>query len=54
MPTSAHDCACKWTAWCPWRHGKMSGYTSRGVGASGVFARFFCPPEIVIHRLTAL
>ncbi len=36
-----------------WREGTMEGYTSAGVGSSGVFARFFCPPEIVIHRLTA-
>jgi predicted MPP superfamily phosphohydrolase len=36
-----------------WRYGAMQGYTSAGVGASGVFARFFCPPEIVIHELTA-
>lgn len=35
----------------PWRHGQMQGYTSAGVGASGVFVRFFCPPEIVIHEL---
>jgi predicted MPP superfamily phosphohydrolase len=35
-----------------WRYGAMRGYTSAGVGASGVFARFFCPPEIVIHTLT--
>lgn len=34
-----------------WSLDGMRGYTSRGVGASGVFARFFCPPEIVIHRL---
>lgn len=36
-----------------WQYGAMRGYTSAGVGASGVFARFFCPPEIVIHTLTA-
>jgi predicted MPP superfamily phosphohydrolase len=29
----------------------MAGYTSLGTGSSGVFARFFCPPEIVIHVL---
>jgi predicted MPP superfamily phosphohydrolase len=34
-----------------WRLGKMAGYTSAGVGSSGVFGRFFCPPEIVIHQL---
>jgi predicted MPP superfamily phosphohydrolase len=36
-----------------WEHAGMHGYTSRGVGASGVFARFFCPPELVIHRLVS-
>jgi hypothetical protein len=35
----------------PWRQGRMEGYTSAGVGSSVVFGRFFCPPEIVIHRL---
>jgi uncharacterized protein len=34
-----------------WRYGQMEGYTSAGTGSSGVFARFFCPPEIVIHEL---
>lgn len=29
----------------------MAGYTSAGTGSSGVFVRFFCPPEIVVHRL---
>lgn len=36
-----------------WEHGAMRGYTSRGVGSSGVFARFFCPPELVVHRLVS-
>lgn len=36
-----------------WQYGAMRGYTSAGVGSSGVFARFFCPPEIVIHTLMA-
>lgn len=35
------------------RVGSMVGYTSRGVGSSGVFARFFCPPEVAIHELVA-
>ncbi len=35
----------------PWQHGRMSGYTSRGTGSSGVMARLFCPPEITIHQL---
>jgi predicted MPP superfamily phosphohydrolase len=34
-----------------WRQDGMEGYTSAGVGSSGVFGRFFCPPEIVIHQL---
>ena len=34
-----------------WRHGKMAGYTSRGVGASGVPVRFFCPPEMTVITL---
>ena len=34
-----------------WQFNGMNGYTSAGVGCSGVFARFFCPPEIVIHTL---
>jgi uncharacterized protein len=33
----------------PW---ELRGYTSSGTGSSGVFVRFFCPPEITIHRLT--
>jgi predicted MPP superfamily phosphohydrolase len=37
-----------------WRHGALQGYTSAGVGASGAFVRFFCPPEIVIHELHAI
>lgn len=37
----------------PWRHEEMIGYTSRGTGACGVPARFFCPPEITIHTLRA-
>jgi predicted MPP superfamily phosphohydrolase len=34
-----------------WRFGKMEGYTSAGTGSSGLFVRFFCPPEITIHQL---
>ena len=34
-----------------WRHGKMAGYTSRGVGASGVGVRFFCRPEMTVITL---
>lgn len=34
-----------------WKEGGLVGYTSRGTGACGVAARFFCPPEITIHTL---
>lgn len=34
-----------------WREGAMQGYTSRGTGACGVAARFFCRPEITLHTL---
>jgi len=35
----------------PWRQGRLQGYTSRGTGACGVPARFFCRPEITLHVL---
>lgn len=34
-----------------WRHKRMQGYTSPGVGVSMVPVRFFCPPEIVMIEL---
>ncbi len=34
-----------------WRHKRMQGYTSAGVGVSVVPVRFFCPPEIVVMEL---
>lgn len=34
-----------------WRYEHMAGYTSRGVGASGLFVRYFCPPEVAVHEL---
>lgn len=37
----------------PWRHRGMRGYTSPGVGTSGVPVRFFCPPVITVHVLRA-
>lgn len=33
------------------RHGKLTGYTSRGTGSCGIAARFNCPPDITVHRL---
>ena len=35
----------------PWKEGNMLGYTSRGTGAAGVAARFFCQPEMTAHTL---
>ncbi|MFA7257192.1 MAG: metallophosphoesterase [Kiritimatiellales bacterium] len=34
-----------------WDFEGMTGYTSRGAGASSVAVRFNCPPEITIHTL---
>ena len=35
----------------PWSFHSMIGYTSVGVGVSGVPVRFNCPPEITLHNL---
>ncbi len=35
----------------PWRHGRLTGYTSAGAGTSAVPVRFNCRPEITLHRL---
>ena len=34
----------------PWKYGNMEGYTSRGTGSSGLAVRYFCPPEVTLHR----
>ena len=34
-----------------WSQRQMTGYTTRGVGVSGVFVRFFCPGEITVITL---
>ena len=34
-----------------WRHGNLHGYTSRGIGCTGLPLRFNCPPELVVHIL---
>ncbi|MFC1677343.1 metallophosphoesterase [Planctomycetota bacterium] len=34
-----------------WKHGAMKGFTSRGVGSTGVAVRFFCRPEITVITL---
>jgi predicted MPP superfamily phosphohydrolase len=36
-----------------WRYKNLQGYTSRGIGASGIPVRFNCPPEITLHHLHA-
>jgi predicted MPP superfamily phosphohydrolase len=36
-----------------WRYRNLQGYTSTGTGSSGVDVRFWCPPEITLHTLTA-
>lgn len=38
----------------PWRYAGCTGYTSAGCGSSIVDARFNCPPEVTLHRLTRL
>ena len=38
----------------PWQHQRMQGYTSRGTGCSVLPVRFFCQPEIIVHRLVGL
>ncbi len=47
-----YDCPCP-RRYCAgaWRHGGLTGYTSRGCGTSVLDIRVFCPPEITIHRL---
>jgi predicted MPP superfamily phosphohydrolase len=35
----------------PWQYRGLVGYTSVGTGSCGVPLRFFCPPEITLHRL---
>jgi len=37
-----------------WHHGKMTGYTSAGVGTSGIPVRFFCPPQIALITLRSV
>jgi len=34
-----------------WKYKNLQGYTSPGVGTSGVPVRFFCPPEIGLIEL---
>jgi hypothetical protein len=50
-PIYTNSRAPRFTAVGHWRHGKMQGYTSRGVGASGAPLRFNCPGEITLFTL---
>jgi hypothetical protein len=34
-----------------WQYKQVQGYTSSGVGCSGVLARFLCPPELILIEL---
>lgn len=34
-----------------WQHKGMGGYTSRGVGVTGIGVRFFCSPEVTLITL---
>lgn len=38
----------------PWRYKTLQGYTSTGTGSCLVPVRFFCLPEITLHRLRPL
>jgi predicted MPP superfamily phosphohydrolase len=33
-----------------WSYHELDGYTSVGTGSCGVPLRYFCPPEITLHR----
>jgi uncharacterized protein len=50
-PILTNSRAPRFTASGRWNYGGMTGYTSRGVGASGVPLRFNCPGEISIITL---
>lgn len=34
-----------------WKYGRVQGYTSNGIGSSGVPVRFLCPPEAALIEL---
>jgi uncharacterized protein len=50
-PLFTHSSAPRSMAAGPWRYQGMQGYTSRGVGASGIPLRFNCPGEITLITL---
>jgi uncharacterized protein len=51
MPLISHQFEGKRFNHGMWKIGKMTGYTSRGAGVSGIPLRFNCPPEITIIEL---
>jgi uncharacterized protein len=51
IPIFTHCRSSRRLAAGPWRHDEMQGYTSRGVGTSGIPLRFNCPPEITLITL---
>lgn len=50
-PLFTHSRAPRFTAAGLWQYGKMIGYTSCGVGSSGIPLRFNCSPEISLLTL---
>ena len=50
-PVFTHSSAPRFTARGHWSYGGMTGYTSAGVGASGVPLRFNCPGEVSLLTL---
>jgi len=49
--TTLADCPRR-MAFGHWRHRRMHGYTTSGVGCSLLPVRFNCPPEAVVIELT--
>lgn len=47
-----NSAAPRYTGQGKWSFDLMQGYTSAGTGSSVVPARFNCPPEMTLHRLT--
>jgi len=50
-PIFTHSRAPRQLGYGPWQHGQMAGYTSSGVGASGVPVRFLTKGEVVLLTL---
>ncbi len=50
-PLFTHSSAPRYTARGHWTYGAMTGYTSSGVGASGIPLRFNCPGEVPLITL---